>query len=146
MRSATPPFFAGYENAEFIPICVECGDIDPPVSVIRDGRRGPVVLITPWDAEDHKWFTANPRRQFRLRAPVAGEPCLDVSHAAERIAEARRSGLIVAVLVWWDGVQFVREPGTFSIDVETMDSFTDAGIERLIEPAPVQATTQCVLH
>jgi hypothetical protein len=142
----TPPHFAGFSDGEFCVLCLECADIDPPVSIIRDGQRRPVPLIPPWDAEDHKWFNANPRRQYRLRPPVAGEPCLrDYPDAAARIEAARQSGYVIGILVTWNGTEFVREPGSFSADIE-LDSYTDAGIKRLIEPAPVQATAQCVLH
>jgi hypothetical protein len=124
-KRRAPPYVAGYGRGNFIALCLECTDVDPPVSVIRDGRSGPVWLSieTPWIIDDLRWFKAHPHRRLRLRAPF---PC-----------EMRTLGFKDAVHI----VVEKRGPGTF---LRALGNFgtvpdDDEGLEALLDsyPAPV---------
>jgi hypothetical protein len=135
--------------AELLPYAV-CRLPDGELSVRCPGCTTGVVPVMigtylgggdPWSKSDRDWFVAHPTRRWRLRDPLLGEMlafAVEATKLPEEIEAAiRRGGRPAIATLQIAAGKRLRHPVAVFTD-EPLDSFTDAGIAKLV-PTLIQA-------
>ena len=133
-------------NGKFAVWCPNCAEANATRPTVATGIY--FGVSDPWSSDDCKWFESYHNRRYRLRDPWNGElhsMALDTpdegaaGDLGREISTLAEQGLRLAITV------FQIQPGKrarFLLGVpgtDPLDSFTDAGIERMLPPSKLEA-------